>query len=136
MTGTTALILYVLWTILLALSYATYRLPLVLTGSKKASHWERGNAVDDPAILVRAKGAHLNSLENLPLFAALVLVAVATGQESVVNGVAAIIIGARVLQGIVHMIGTSFILVFIRATCFLVQMALMIYIGVSLLGGV
>ena len=133
MTGMTALLIYIVWTLILALSYATYRLPLVLTGKKAANHWERGNAVDDPAILVRAKAAHLNCLENLPLFAALVLVAAATGQSETVNAVAGFIVAARIGQSMVHLIGTSFPLVFVRASLFLAQVALMLYLAVALM---
>ncbi len=133
MTGMTALLIYIVWTLILALSYATYRLPLVLTGKKAANHWERGNAVDDPAILVRAKAAHLNCLENLPLFAALVLVAAATGQSETVNAVAGFIVAARIGQSLVHLIGTSFPLVFVRASLFLAQVALMLYLAVALM---
>ncbi|MEE2601612.1 MAPEG family protein [uncultured Alcanivorax sp.] len=133
MTGMTALLIYIVWTLILALSYATYRLPLVLTGKKAANHWERGNAVDDPAILVRAKAAHLNCLENLPLFAALVLVAAATSQSDTVNAVAGFIVAARIGQSLVHLIGTSFPLVFVRASLFLAQVALMLYLAVALM---
>ena len=133
MTGMTALLIYIVWTLILALSYATYRLPLVLTGKKAANHWERGNAVDDPAILVRAKAAHLNCLENLPLFAALVLVAAATGQSETVNAVAGFIVAARIGQSLVHLIGTSFPLVFVRASLFLAQVALMLYLAFALM---
>lgn len=133
MSGITALLIYIVWTLVLALSYATYRLPLVLTGKKTANHWERGQAVDDPAILVRAKAAHLNCLENLPLFAALVLVAAATGQSETINAVAGVLIAARIGQSLVHLIGTSFALVFIRASLFLVQVGLMLYLAFALI---
>lgn len=133
MTGMTALLIYIVWTLILALSYATYRLPLVLTGKKAANHWERGKEVDDPAILVRAKAAHLNCLENLPLFAALVLVAAATGQSDTVNALAGFIVAARIGQSLVHLIGTSFPLVFIRASLFLAQVALMLYLAFALM---
>ena len=133
MTGMTALLIYIVWTLILALSYATYRLPLVLTGKKAANHWERGKAVDDPAILVRAKAAHLNCLENLPLFAALVLVAAATGQSDTVNALAGFIVAARIGQSLGHLIGTSFPLVFIRASLFLAQVALMLYLAFALM---
>jgi hypothetical protein len=46
MTGMTALLIYIVWTLILALSYATYRLPPVLTGKKAANHWERGKPVE------------------------------------------------------------------------------------------
>ncbi|MGB1203983.1 MAG: MAPEG family protein, partial [Alloalcanivorax venustensis] len=80
MTGFTALLIFVILSLLLAMTYAGYRVPQIFLGNKKANHWERNQPVDDPAFLVRAKGAHLNCLENLPLFAALVLTAAATGQ--------------------------------------------------------
>ena len=86
MTGFTALLIFVVLSLLLAMTYAGYRVPQIFLGNKKASHWERNQPVDDPAFLVRAKGAHLNCLENLPLFAALVLTAAATGQSAVVDG--------------------------------------------------
>jgi len=89
--------------------------------------------VDDPAILVRAKAAHLNCLENLPLFAALVLVAAATGQSETVNAVAGFVVAARIGQSLVHLVGTSFPLVFIRASLFLAQVALMLYLAFALL---
>ncbi|MDX1823518.1 MAG: MAPEG family protein [Thiohalomonadales bacterium] len=133
MTGITALLIYIVWTLILALSYATYRLPLVLTGKKAANHWERGQPVDDPAILVRAKAAHLNCLENLPLFAALVLVAAVTGQNDTVNALAGFIVAARIGQSLVHLVGTSFPLVFTRASLFLVQVVLMLYLAFALL---
>ncbi|TVP53978.1 MAG: MAPEG family protein [Halomonadaceae bacterium] len=134
MTGITALLLYVIWTIILALSYAGPRVPQVLAGSKSANHWERGKASDDAPLLQRAKSAHLNSLENLPLFAALVLIAAVTQQNAVVDSLAGIVIAARVGQGIVHMIGTSFILVLLRATLFLTQLAIMLYLAFALMG--
>jgi uncharacterized MAPEG superfamily protein len=133
MTGITALLLFIGWTLLLALLYAGYRVPPILLGKKSANHWERGKPVDDPAILVRAKGAHLNCLENLPLFAALVLVGVVTNQSAVVDSVASIMIFARFGQSIVHLIGTSLPLVLIRATLFIVQVAIMLYLTVALL---
>lgn len=136
MTAVTALLCFVIWTLVLAVSYATYRVPLILTGSKKASHWERNSSAsaDDPPILQRAKGAHMNCVENLPLFAAVVLVGVATGQEGVVDGVAAYVFYARIVQSVMHLIGQSFVLIAVRATFFLIQVALILYMAFSLIG--
>lgn len=136
MTAITALMCFVVWTILLALSYATYRVPMILTGSRKASHWERngGQTNDDPPILQRAKGAHLNCVENLPLFAAVVLAGLATNQAAVVDGVAAYVFYARVVQSVMHLIGQSFIFIAVRATFFLIQLALILYMAFSLIG--
>jgi uncharacterized MAPEG superfamily protein len=127
MTALTALLLFTAWTALLALIYAVPRVPQVLLGKRRADAWTRGNPSIDPPILMRAQHAHLNCVENLPLFAAVVLVAVALGQTGVVDPVAAWVLYARVAQSVVHLIGTSFILVFARATFFLAQIALILY---------
>ncbi|MDX1589722.1 MAG: MAPEG family protein [Oleiphilaceae bacterium] len=134
MSGISALLIYIIWTLLLALSYAGVRVPKVLTGSKPANHWDRGKPSDDAPILQRAKAAHLNCLENLPLFAALVLVAVVTEQQALVDSVAAIVIAARIGQGVAHLIGTTFPLVLVRATLFLVQVFVMLYLAFAMLG--
>lgn len=134
MTAMTALLLYVILTLLLPLIYASYRLPLVFTGKKKADHWTRGNTDDDPALLIRIKHAHANMVENIGPFAAVVLAAVATGQAAAIAGLAAIVLYARVVQVVVHAIGTSFPLVVVRATAFLIQLALVIAMAVKLLG--
>lgn len=134
MTGFTALLIFVGLSILLALVYATYRVPKIFLGKKKADHWERNQPVDDPAFLVRAKGAHLNCLENLPLFAALVLTAAALDQSAVVDGVASVFIYCRLGQSVAHLIGTSLPLILVRATLFVVQALIMLYLVWALLG--
>ena len=133
MSGFTAVLLYIVWTLLLALAYAGYRVPLILIGSKRADHWERGQPSDDPPVLVRAKGAHLNCIENFPLFAAVVVVAALLGKSAVVDGVAAYVLYARIGQSVVHLIGTSLPLIAIRATLYLIQVALVLYMAWSLL---
>jgi uncharacterized MAPEG superfamily protein len=134
MTGFTAVLLYIVWTLLLALSYAFYRVPIALSGRKPMDHWERGKSSDDPGILQRAKSAHLNCLENFPLFLAVVAIAALMQKSAVVDAVAAYILYARIGQSVVHLIGTSFILILLRATLFLTQVGLIFYIVWKLLG--
>lgn len=136
MTGIEALLYYVLWMIVLVLFYAGYRIPLVLTFKRPADAWGRGKPVEDPGIVVRASHAHANSVENIPLFAAVVLAAAAMGQSAVVDGLAAWVLYARVAQGVVHLIGTSFVLVLLRATFFLAQLGLIAYMAWGLLKAV
>lgn len=126
MTGFTAVLLYIVWTFILALSYATYRVPFVLTAKKRADHWERGKPSDDPAVLVRAKGAHLNCVENFPLFAAVVVIAALMGKSPVADALAAYVLYARIGQSLAHVLGTSLPLVLLRATLFLTQVALVL----------
>lgn len=133
MTGIEALLYYVLLMIALVLIYAGYRIPLVLTFKKPADSWGRDKKPDDPGIVTRASHAHANTVENLPLFAAVVLAAAALGQNAVVDGLACYVLYARLAQVAVHLIGTSFILVLLRATFFLAQLGLVGYMAWGLL---
>lgn len=123
----TAVLLYAAWTILVAFIYVLPRVPLALLGSKRIDNWERGKEPNDPAFFQRAKGAHLNCLENLPVFAAVIAMAGLMGKIELIGAIAAWVLYARVAQSIVHISGTSFIQIFLRATFFLIQLLLTLY---------
>lgn len=133
MTGIEAMLWYLLWMIAVLLINVGHRIPLALMGKKQVQIWTRGQANDDPGLIVRAGHAHANCVENFALFAAVVLAAAALGRSNVVDGVACYILYARIAQSTVHLIGTSFPLVLARATFFLVQLALIVYIAWQLL---
>ncbi|BET27096.1 putative MAPEG superfamily protein [Limnobacter thiooxidans] len=122
-----AVMLYAGWILVLALFYALPRVPQALLGQKRIDSWERGKESTDPMFLQRAKSAHLNCLENFPVFAAVVAIAGLMGQIDTINGLAAFVLYARIGQTISHILGTSFILVFSRATFFLAQVFLTLY---------
>lgn len=134
MTGLTALLLYVVLMLVLPAIYVSHRLPLMFAGKKEASHWTRGNPDDDPALFIRLKHAHANMIENVGPFAAVVLAAVASGQAAVANAMAAYVLYARVVQIVAHSIGTSMPLVLIRATAWVVQVVLVLYMAIMLIG--
>ncbi|MHA7834078.1 MAG: MAPEG family protein [Algiphilus sp.] len=134
MTALTAVLLFGTWTLLLALFYALPRVPRVLMGSQKADAWTRGNAPVDPGILIRAQHAHYNCLETFPVFAAVVIVGAMMDQAEALAGMAALVVYLRVGQSVVHLIGTSFFLVLIRATLFIAQLALILAMVWKLLG--
>jgi uncharacterized MAPEG superfamily protein len=127
MTGITALLLFALWTLVLMFVYVGYRVGLVVLGKKPANAWTRGQLTDDPPFVVRASHAHMNCVENLPIFAAIVLAAAALGKNPVVDAVAIYFIGLRVAQSVVHLIGISHWLVFVRANLFVLQVLLYFY---------
>lgn len=127
MTGITALLLFAGWTLLLMFVYVGRRVLLVLTMQKKANAWMRGEPNDDPPVFTRVQHAHFNCLENLPVFAAIVLSGVALNKTAVVDPVAAWVLYARFAQSIVHVIGVSHWLVFIRANFLVIQAALFFY---------
>lgn len=127
MTGITALLLFAAWTLVLMFTYVGYRVALVLAMKKPANSWGRDDKADDPPFIVRAKHAHLNALENLPLFAAIVAAALALDRMPVVDQVGAFVLYARLAQSTVHLIGVNHWLVFIRANFLVIQAALFAY---------
>ena len=134
MTGMEALLYYVLWMILLVVVYIGHRVPLVLLGKKAANYWTRGSATDDAGWQVRTQHAHANAVENVALFATVVLAAYALGKQAAVDTLAPYVLYARVGQSVIHMLGTSFLHVLIRATLFFVQIVLIVLMAFKLLG--
>lgn len=124
MTGITALLLFTAWTLVLMFIYVGYRVAMTLSLRKKANSWGRAMPDADPPLIVRAHHAHLNCVENLPVFAAIVLTASALGKAPVVDAVAAWVLYLRVAQSLVHLSGTSAAQVFVRANLFLLQIGL------------
>jgi len=127
MTGITALLLFALWTLALMLTYVFYRTGLVMTGAKRADSWTRGRPTEDPGFIVRAQHAHMNCVENLPVFAAIVLAAYALARPGVADGAGPYVLWARLAQSTVHLIGVNHVLVFVRGTLFTIQVLLFLY---------
>ena len=96
-------------------------------GRKRADSWTRGRPTEDPGFIVRAQNAHMNCVENLPVFAAIVLSAYALGRAPVADHVASYVLGARLAQSTVHLIGVNHWLVFVRGSLFTIQVALFLY---------
>lgn len=134
MTAFAAVLLYILWMFFLTLVYAGPRLPQGLTGKKPLDSWERDKPPTDPAFLQRAKAAHLNCVEGLPAFAGVVVIAALMSQIEVADNLAAYVLYARIAQSVVHISGISFMQITARATFFIVQLALIGYMALQLLG--
>ncbi len=134
MTAFTAVLFYIAWMLILAIAYAGPRIPQGFLGIKPIDSWERDKPPTDPAFLQRAKSAHMNCVENFPLFAAVVIIAALMDKTGVSNQVAAYVLYARVAQGLVHISGTSFIQITLRASFYLVQVGLIFYMLYDLLG--
>lgn len=126
MTAMTAVLYYVLWAIALVLVYAGPRIPLAAFTERRMDSWERNQPVTDTPFFQRAKGAHLNCLENFPLFAAVVVIAMLMGKSAAVDGLACYVLYARIAQSMVHLIGNSSQLVLLRATFFAIQQVLLV----------
>ncbi len=131
----TVLLAFAALTLALVATYVGYRVVLTLSFKTPANSWTRGNpSWEDPAWVLRFNHAHLNCLENLPLYGAIVLAAALTDQLGVVDELAWIYFGFRLAQTAVHLISTSALFVFLRANMLLGQWACLVWWLVALLG--
>jgi len=107
----------------LALAYVSYRVALVLTRKAAPNAWTRNaQSWQDPAIITRIHHAHLNCVENLPVYAAIVLAGWITQQLAVIDALAGVFLALRLGQSALHVISTAPAFVFIRANFWILQM--------------
>lgn len=108
--------------------YVNYRVALVFTSKTPANSWTRGKASwENPAWVTRFEHAHANCLENLPIYAAIVLAASLLNQLPMLEGLAWIYFGLRAGQVLVHLISTSALFVFIRGNLLIGQWVCIAY---------
>ena len=133
MTALQTLLGFAAWTLLLIAGVFLYRGMRFLTGTP-INHWPRGNKpADDPPFVKRLDDAHANCLENLPVFAVIVLVAAALGRLADIQALAPWVLYARIGQSLAHLSGTGPVNVFVRASFWSVQLALFGWMLVKLL---
>jgi uncharacterized MAPEG superfamily protein len=125
----TALLGFTAWSLSLVFVVLLFRTSVVFLGKKRANSWPRGEKppAEEPGLITRIGHAHLNTLEGLPIFAAIVLAASVAGKLAVTDAVALWVLYARIAQSVTHMIGVTHWLVFIRANFFAVQLLLYAY---------
>lgn len=135
MTALQALVGFALWTLALVALVFLYRGLRFLRGTPINS-WPRGNKpTSDAAFIRRVEDAHANCLENLPVFAVIVLAAVAMDKSGSVNTLAPWVLYTRVGQTLAHLWGVGPLQVFVRASFWSVQLGLCLWMAFSLLGG-
>ena len=129
-----ALIGFAAWTLILVAAVFLYRGLKFITGTPINS-WSRGAkiAIDAP-VIKRLEDAHANCLENLPVFAVIVLAAAALGRLDGVAQLAPWVLYARIGQSMIHLSGVGRTQVFIRATFWSIQLGLMLWMAFKLLG--
>jgi uncharacterized MAPEG superfamily protein len=127
-----ALIGFTAWTLLLVLTVFAYRGARFLGGTP-INHWPRARKPDDDAPLVRRiEDAHANCLENLPVFAVIVLVAAALGKLQAVDALAPWVLYARIGQSVAHMWGVGSLQVLVRASFWAAQLLLFVWMSIRL----
>jgi uncharacterized MAPEG superfamily protein len=122
------------WTVLLVFALANVR---VLTSQRtgKAVNTFNADGSDIEGFGQRLTRAHLNCVELLPVFAAVILAAAVAGKGAVTDGLAMTALYARFGQSIVHMASTAVPAVLVRATLFVVQLAIIAWWIFQLLTG-
>jgi uncharacterized MAPEG superfamily protein len=121
-----ALLGFIAWTLLLLVIMETIRSRLVLTGAVAANGFHPDNANLSP-FMQRLARAHANCLEGLPIFGGLLLVAAVVDRTAVTDPLAWVLLGARVVQSLIHLASTSPAAVTARFTAFAVQMGVAVY---------
>jgi uncharacterized MAPEG superfamily protein len=115
-----ALMGYVFWAVILAISLVITRAVLVVRGHP-VTEFTAGVPHGSDAYW-RLNRAHLNTLENLPMFAAVVLAGVVSGEGSdTFATLARVCVFARIGQSLVHLSSGSEMAINIRVTFFLTQ---------------
>jgi uncharacterized MAPEG superfamily protein len=127
------LLLFAGWT--LATLFATvgvYRWSRILTGRAALSDF-RADEPHGSEWYRRAMRAHANCVENLPVYAAVVVAILASGARSpVLDALAVVLLAARVLQTVTHVaFEPTNAVVGVRFAFFLTQIACMIAMGIG-----
>lgn len=120
------------WTVVLLVMMEAVRSKLVMTGKVPANGFQPDNANLSP-FMQRLARAHANCVEGLPVFGGLMLVALATKQTGITDGLAYILLGARIAQSIIHLSSLSAKAVTIRFTFFAIQLGIALYWSYALL---
>jgi uncharacterized MAPEG superfamily protein len=130
----TALAGFVAWSLFLLVLMEVIRSKLVLTRAIAANGFTPDNSNLSP-FMQRLARAHANCVEGLPIFGGLMLVAVLAGKSSITDPLAYTLLGARILQSVIHLSSLSALAVTFRFSAFAVQMGIGVYWAFRLLVG-
>jgi len=128
-----ALIFYALWAIALVLMVGADRVLQVVRGEARITSFPAGVPHGSDSYW-RLNRAHLNTVENLPIFAAVVLAGWVVGMETATfNRLAVIVVVARVVQSAIHIASGSAVAIRLRFTAFAVQIVCEIWMAALVL---
>lgn len=116
-----ALMLFAVWGLALVMSIGISRLSQVLLHGKKAGDFPAGTQHGSDAYW-RLNRAHMNVVENLPFFAALVLAGLYLQvQDTAFQVLPTMVLYARIAQTLIHVSSGTTLAVTLRFMCYLVQ---------------
>jgi uncharacterized MAPEG superfamily protein len=117
---------FVSWALFLLIVMETIRTYLVMTGKVAANAFTPDNSGLLP-FMQRLARAHANCIEGLPIFGGLLAIAIMTSRTGITDSLASWLLGARIVQSIIHLVSTSPIAVSLRFGAFAVQIAIGVY---------
>ena len=123
---------FVAWTLLLLVLMESLRSRLVLLKAVPSNGFQPDNGNLSP-FMQRLSRAHANCLEGLPVFGGLLVIAALAGQTAITDPLALVLLGARVVQSLIHLTSLSVMAVNLRFTAFAVQMLIALYWAFALL---
>jgi uncharacterized MAPEG superfamily protein len=128
-----SVVAFALWALMLVTTLGLTRSFLVLTRRRKATDFPAGVQHGGEAYW-RLNRAHLNVLENLPIFSAIVIAGVCLHVTSrAFTTLPQVVVIARVVQSCVHLSSGSAMAINVRFTAFLVQVASMSWLAIEVL---
>jgi uncharacterized MAPEG superfamily protein len=119
------------WTLLIVCcSVGIYRWQLILTGRACIAEW-RADLVQGSDWYQRAMRAHMNCVENLPIYAAIVVALIAFDlHRTTIDYLAVMMLAARLVQSTVHIVfPLTNVATSIRFSFYLVQVTCMFAMG-------
>lgn len=119
----TALAGFIAWSLFLLVLMESIRAGLVMRGRVPSNGFQTDNGNLSP-FMQRLARAHANCLEGLPIFGGLLVLAALAGKTAVTDPLALWLLGARIVQSVIHIASTSVMAVNLRFTAFLVQMVI------------
>jgi uncharacterized MAPEG superfamily protein len=110
------------WAILLVIAIAFARVSQVLAGRKRPNEFPSGVPHGGDAYW-RLNRAHMNTVENLPIFGAIIIAGVLLRVEApLFQLLPVVVICARVVQSLVHVSSGGSLAVNVRFTAFVTQL--------------
>jgi|TARA_R110000868_G_scaffold5103_5_gene31571 uncharacterized MAPEG superfamily protein len=117
---------YVTWILVLLVWLAVYR-TLLVAKKQQAVNGFKADGSNSPAFGERLARAQGNCVESFAFIGGLMLLALATNSAAITNGLALLLLAARLGQSITHLLSTSVLAVQIRFAFFLAQIAICFY---------
>lgn len=128
-----ALTLFALWALGLVLAIGAWRGAEVLAGRVRLNSFPSGTQHGSD-MYWRLNRAHINTVENLPMFATLVLAgAYLQVQDLAFQVLPSLIFVARVVQSTIHIVSGSVLAVTLRFSAYVVQVAAMFVMAFCIL---